>query len=85
MKKPGTKLGKLVAVDNRENTFGKGYYNGVGRIESGVGRIESGVGSRESFGNQGGIAPKNIEQGILNDEGREMAAKALRRKVSQRI
>jgi hypothetical protein len=78
MKKPGTKLGKLVAVDNRENTFGKGYYNGVGRIESGVG-------SRESFGNQGGIAPKNIEQGILNDEGREMATKALRRKVTQRI
>jgi hypothetical protein len=42
MKKPGTKLGKLVAVDNRENTFGKGYYNGVGRIESGVGSGESG-------------------------------------------
>jgi hypothetical protein len=48
MKKPGTKLGKLVAVDNRENTFGEGYYNGVRSIESGVGRIESGVGSRES-------------------------------------
>jgi hypothetical protein len=42
MKKPGTKLGKLVAVDNRENTFGEGYYNGVGRIESGVGSGESG-------------------------------------------
>jgi hypothetical protein len=31
MKKPGTKLGKLVAVDNRENTFAEGYYHGVGR------------------------------------------------------
>jgi hypothetical protein len=39
MKKPGTKLGKLAAVDNRENTFGEGYYNGVGSIESGVGSL----------------------------------------------
>jgi hypothetical protein len=91
MKKPGTKLGKLVAVDNRENTFGEGYYNG--NQEHLVGSRESGV-----WGNQGGIEPQNIEQvnnppslklrrakGILNDEGREMATKALRRKVTQRI
>jgi hypothetical protein len=41
MKKPGTKLWKLDAVNNRETTCGGGYYNGVGRIESGVGSRES--------------------------------------------
>jgi hypothetical protein len=36
MKKPGTKLWKAQAVNNRENTWERRYYNGVGRIESGV-------------------------------------------------
>ena len=37
MKKPGTKLWKAQAVNNRENTWDRRYYNGVGSRESGVG------------------------------------------------
>ncbi|SHE49089.1 hypothetical protein SAMN02745131_00448 [Flavisolibacter ginsengisoli DSM 18119] len=47
MKKPGTKLWKAQAVNNRENTWECRYYNGVGGIESGELSRESGVGSLE--------------------------------------
>jgi hypothetical protein len=32
MKKPGTKLWKAQAVNNRENTWERRYYNGVGSL-----------------------------------------------------
>jgi hypothetical protein len=35
MKKPGTKLWKAQAVNNRENTWERRYYNGVGAMVSG--------------------------------------------------
>jgi hypothetical protein len=62
MKKPGTKLWMAQAVNNRENTWERRYYNGVGRIESGELSPESLVGSLES-GELGREAAKGTKTG----------------------
>jgi hypothetical protein len=41
MKKPGTKLLKLLTANNRENTWDRRYYNGEWSRESIVGSQES--------------------------------------------
>jgi len=83
MKKPGTKLWKLVAADNRETTWERRYYNGELSRESIVGSQES----IEPWRHDGTemhreCEYRTIKQGISNDEGRE-ATKAERREGTQ--
>jgi hypothetical protein len=74
MKKPGTKLWKAQAVNNRENTWERRYYNGVRRIESGVVSRESGV---------WGIRKREAEKALRRKVTQRVSSQAHLRKIQK--